>query len=475
LFVSSDESIPINVTGCTVECGKTIVGRFLSRVKSEKYRVIMDSQNDTPLGFWGSESDEIIARQFPLHRACRDGDVATLSRLVAEATREQMLCEDRFYGWTPLHWSAYFGKNACLNGLLSTGMNVNLRTSRFQQTPAHVAAFGGHPLCLQELVKKGADFHAKDYLGETPLHKAARVGNIECIKTLVSNGAQIDICNSNGHSAADLARMQNFLQCHQVLTSCVQQQPHQNGHHMNGNGHNHHNGNGHNGNIMNGASGCMTNGNGVHHSNGNGSTNGIHSNGIRNGMSRKRGFHDESIPQFKRARTTPAPEFDPAPPMVAPTPSTLAAPVVQTPPREDRISSFHYVTTPDDVTSANKETESFKLDPTAMTSYVRREAIAQDFPDMDMECGDQDGGAQQNGNHHKDPSELKQQRLAGQDCPRAPSPGMDTFADMTDLDYGYANGYGDTAECMPDDVSSGYGYVQKKSYQWQGLKNKGWQ
>ena len=70
----------------------------------------MDSQNDTPLGFWGTESEEIIARQFPLHRACRDGDVVALSRLVAEASREQMLCEDRFYGWTPIHWSAYFGK-----------------------------------------------------------------------------------------------------------------------------------------------------------------------------------------------------------------------------------------------------------------------------------------------------------------------------------------------------------------------------
>ena len=111
--VNFDESISINVTRlCTaVECGhKSIVGRFLSRIKSEKYRVVMDSQNDTPLGFWGSESDEVIARQFPLHRACRDGDVVALSRLVAEATREQMLCEDRFYGWTPLHWSAYFGK-----------------------------------------------------------------------------------------------------------------------------------------------------------------------------------------------------------------------------------------------------------------------------------------------------------------------------------------------------------------------------
>ena len=134
---------------------------------------------------------------------------------------------------------------------------------------------------------------------------------------------------------------------------------------------------------------------------------------------------------------------------------------MRTPAKTERLASFHHVTTPD-VTSAQED--SFKLDPTAMTSqYVRREAIASDFPDIDMECGD---------GNHGNTTELKQ-RLSGNDCLRAPSPGMDTYADMTDLDYGYVNGYGDTAEVMPDDVS-GYGYDRKHCFQLQGVKNKGW-
>jgi len=108
------------------------------------------------------------------------------------------------------------------------------------------------------------------------------------------------------------------------------------------------------------------------------------------------------------------------------------------------------------------------------SSYVRREAIAQEFPpDMDMECGDQ---APQNG-VKMDPVELKHRLQGHGEYPRAPSPGMDTYADMTDLDYGYVNGYGDTAESMPDETGSGYGYVKSNnrgSYEWQGLKNKGW-
>uniref|UniRef100_H2YEJ7 Uncharacterized protein n=1 Tax=Ciona savignyi TaxID=51511 RepID=H2YEJ7_CIOSA len=138
----------------------------------------------------GSESEAVIARQYPIHKACRDGDCVTLSRAVAVASPDQLVAEDQFYGWTPIHWASYFGKVECLNGLLRTGVNVNIRTSRFSQTPAHIAAFGGHPTCLLELLKSGADFHSKsDYLGETPMHKAARVGNCECIKTLLQNGA----------------------------------------------------------------------------------------------------------------------------------------------------------------------------------------------------------------------------------------------------------------------------------------------
>nr|CAB3221711.1 ankyrin repeat domain-containing protein 10 [Phallusia mammillata] len=262
----------------------------------------MDSNNDTPLGFWGTESEEVISKQFPLHKACRDGDAVALSRLVAIATPDQMVAEDQFYGWTPIHWAAYFGKIDCLNGLLRTGVSVNIRTSRFKQTPAHISAFGGHPTALLELMKAGADFHARDYLGESPMHKAARVGNVECIKVLVTSGAHANICNDNGHTAGDLARMQNFIECARVLESAVANLTpiHAVNGFANGNSGAHvSNGNGH-GPITNGGNGHvnghqpMTNGWSGH-------VNGHHP--ITNGCSmRKRGYDDESIPSLKRAR-----------------------------------------------------------------------------------------------------------------------------------------------------------------------------
>ncbi|XP_076806153.1 ankyrin repeat domain-containing protein 10-like isoform X2 [Clavelina lepadiformis] len=253
----------------------------------------MDTNNDTPLGFWGTESEEVIARQYPIHKACRDGNAVALSRLVAVATPDQMVVEDQFYGWTPLHWAAYFGKIDCLNGLLMTGVNVNIRTSRFQQTPAHISAFGGHPNCLCELVKSGADIHARDYLGEIPLHKASRVGNIECIRTLIGNGTMANICNNNGYTAGDLSRKQNFKACVALLEQACSHLPSpcQSDQHTNGFHH-----------MSNGSSGShLANGNGNGHTNGWATTNGI--NGTSN---RKRSYNDESIPLFKRPRVAEA-------------------------------------------------------------------------------------------------------------------------------------------------------------------------
>ena len=60
-------------------------------------------------GFWGETSEEILRNNFPLHRACRDGDCESLSLLLVEA-QHGIYTEDSFYGWTPAHWSAYFGK-----------------------------------------------------------------------------------------------------------------------------------------------------------------------------------------------------------------------------------------------------------------------------------------------------------------------------------------------------------------------------
>ncbi|XP_077339011.1 ankyrin repeat domain-containing protein 10 [Lithobates pipiens] len=168
----------------------------------------------------GFSSEEVLNLRFPLHRACRDGDLHCLRSLLQGPpgnTAQQLGKEDSCYGWTPIHWAAHFGKLECLVQLVGAGCSVNASTTRFAQTPAHIAAFGGHPHCLMWLIQAGANANKQDYVGETPVHKAARAGSLDCLKALVSNGGQIDFKNASGLTAADLAHSQGFTECAQFL------------------------------------------------------------------------------------------------------------------------------------------------------------------------------------------------------------------------------------------------------------------
>ncbi|XP_051983417.1 ankyrin repeat domain-containing protein 10a isoform X2 [Xyrauchen texanus] len=61
----------------------------------------------------GFSNDEALNIRYPLHRACRDGDVGALCLLIQHTTNlADLVAEDSFYGWTPIHWAAHFGKDA---------------------------------------------------------------------------------------------------------------------------------------------------------------------------------------------------------------------------------------------------------------------------------------------------------------------------------------------------------------------------
>ncbi|XP_064914722.1 ankyrin repeat domain-containing protein 10 isoform X2 [Columba livia] len=195
----------------------------------------------------GFSSEELLTLRFPLHRACRDGDLPALCALLQSSPRSDLAAEDSFYGWTPIHWAAHFGKLECLMQLVRAGASVNASTTRFAQTPAHIAAFGGHPQCLNWLIQVGANINKQDYVGETPIHKAARSGSMDSISALVAHGAQIEFMyckkhsenltnfcnlqhgqngcsfhleilrNASGLTAADLAHTQGFQECAQFL------------------------------------------------------------------------------------------------------------------------------------------------------------------------------------------------------------------------------------------------------------------
>uniref|UniRef100_A0A4W5K426 Ankyrin repeat domain 10 n=1 Tax=Hucho hucho TaxID=62062 RepID=A0A4W5K426_9TELE len=172
----------------------------------------------------GFSNDEVLNIRYPLHRACRDGDVGALCSLL-QCTKNlaDLITEDSFYGWTPIHWAAHFGKLECVFRLVQVGCEVNAMTTRFAQTPAHIAAFGGHPECVLWLLQAGADINRQDYVGETPIHKAARAGRMECVNALLIQGAKPYLRNANGLTAADLAHTQGFWECAQLLSNAQNQ------------------------------------------------------------------------------------------------------------------------------------------------------------------------------------------------------------------------------------------------------------
>ncbi|CAB1328949.1 unnamed protein product, partial [Coregonus sp. 'balchen'] len=104
----------------------------------------------------GFSSEEVLNVRFPLHRACRDGDIGALcSLLQCTSNPADLAVEDSFYGWTPIHWAAHFGKLECVTRLVQVGCGVN-----------------------------------SDYVGETPIHKAARADSLDCVNALLIQGAK---------------------------------------------------------------------------------------------------------------------------------------------------------------------------------------------------------------------------------------------------------------------------------------------
>ncbi|XP_060888135.1 ankyrin repeat domain-containing protein 10a isoform X2 [Labrus mixtus] len=180
-------------------------------------------------------NDEVFGNRFPVHRACRDGDVGVLVSLLQQLSNQvHLTAEDSSYGWTPLHWAAHYGQLECVVRLVQMGCDVNTVTSRFNQTPTHTAAFGGHPQCVVWLTQAGADVNRQDFVGEAPVHKAARSGSLECIQVLLIAGAKPHLKNASGQTAADLALAQGFQEGFLLLSKTQKHLQQLGGVHLNG-------------------------------------------------------------------------------------------------------------------------------------------------------------------------------------------------------------------------------------------------
>ncbi|KAF4523624.1 hypothetical protein B566_EDAN010133 [Ephemera danica] len=176
----------------------------VQKMPSLQYRE--QQQLPDALAKWSHEYESTLTLKYPLHRACRDGDLNALSRLLSSRSPQPdvlFTALDPFCGWTPAIWAAFYGQVECLKRVICAGPALNARSSS-GMTALHAAALGNKPGCIFWLLKMGAAMQVTDAQGETVLHKAARSKAYDCTGLLAVCGADYSARNNDGLTAAQL-------------------------------------------------------------------------------------------------------------------------------------------------------------------------------------------------------------------------------------------------------------------------------
>ena len=91
----------------------------------------------------------------------------------------------------------------CRSWRLGCGVN---RPSKDNESPLWIASRRGHLKVCSALIDARAAINAQCLLGEFPLYKAAEFGHVRVVELLLGAGADLDLVDTNGGSALDVAR-----------------------------------------------------------------------------------------------------------------------------------------------------------------------------------------------------------------------------------------------------------------------------
>ncbi len=149
-------------------------------------------------------------------------------------------------GYTPLQTAVYNNDPAKVQRLLDRGADVNEKDKKGNNiTALRIAAGGGRTEIVKMLLDAGADA-SKDGLWsaafgghtatvklllergaqnkESTLLSAAYMGHVDVVRLLLNNGTDVNVKNSQGKTALDLAREQGHTATANLLQSVINQQ-----------------------------------------------------------------------------------------------------------------------------------------------------------------------------------------------------------------------------------------------------------
>ncbi len=142
-----------------------------------------------------------------LSDAAQTGNTARLRELL-DHNRDFATLPDGA-GYTPLHYTAYFGHEDAARYLIGIGADVgSVSMDPLRNQPLHAAASSGHLGIVRLLLDAGADVHTEQTGAWTPLHAAAQRGHGAIVALLLERGARPDAQSSSGASPHSLAHEQ---------------------------------------------------------------------------------------------------------------------------------------------------------------------------------------------------------------------------------------------------------------------------
>lgn len=106
---------------------------------------------------------------------------------------------------TRLYYAASFGLGDIVDGLIKSGVDLDVPGSRFGGTALYGATLWEHIPVMKALLKAGASPSRADFNLITPLHTAVIYGNVKVIKLLLEFGASKSAADSLGETPYDWA------------------------------------------------------------------------------------------------------------------------------------------------------------------------------------------------------------------------------------------------------------------------------
>ena len=114
-----------------------------------------------------------------------------------------------YYGWTALHYCAYYTHPDIARMLIDAGADLNIQNI-IGWTALHRCVSSNHPEIARMLIDAGADLNIQDNAGWTALHMCALYNRPEIARMLIDAGADKTIPDNSGNLPYELAKTQEL-------------------------------------------------------------------------------------------------------------------------------------------------------------------------------------------------------------------------------------------------------------------------